>query len=176
MNKLIIVVDMLNGFANKGVLASNEVKKIIPFIEKYLAINKQTDNLFVCDAHNIDDIEMEIYPPHCLINTEESEIVKELKPFAKKILFKNSTNAFHNIKKDNNLLKYDVYEIVGCCTDICVLQLAITLKTYFNEKKINKKVSVLSNLCATFDNPNHPAIKFHDYALKIMKLAGIDIK
>ncbi|WP_406616017.1 isochorismatase family cysteine hydrolase [Mycoplasmopsis hyopharyngis] len=176
MKKLILVVDMLNGFAKEGNLASENVKKIIEPIEKYLLKNKNEENIFICDSHYADDIEMQVYPLHCLKNSGEDEIVEELKPYAKLIVLKNSTNSFHILNKKITLTNYDQFEIVGCCTDICILQLAISLKTFFNENKINKNVIVYDELTSTYDGPNHNAKEYHKFALEIMKQTGIIIK
>lgn len=175
MKKLIIVVDMLNGFAKKGPLASDLVKNIIPNIKSFLEKNVDEDNLFLCDSHSKDDIEMKQYPLHCLANTEESNIVDELKPFVKKIVLKNTTNGFHHIDQDL-INQYEQIEITGCCTDICVLQLAISLKTYFNKFLTDKKIVVFEDLVATFDANGHSANEYHSFALSLMKNAGIEIK
>ena len=45
----------------------------------------------------------------------------------------------HPALKDSEI---DAYIITGCCSDICVLQFALTLKTYLNAQNIDKKVIV----------------------------------
>lgn len=175
MKKIIFVVDMLNGFVKEGSLASKNIAKIVPKQVSFLNKNKNIDNLFICDSHRKDDIEMQVYPLHCLKGTDEAQIIDELMPFVKSIMPKNSTNAFHNLK-NLNYENYDEYEIIGCCTDICILQLALSLKTYFNEKKQNKKVIVYKNLVSTFDAPNHKASTYHKMAISIMEQSGIIIK
>ena len=84
MKKLICVIDMLNGFTKLGPLSSDLIKNIIPNIENYLNVNKKINNLFICDSHSKNDIEMKQYPLHCLMHTEEAEIVSELLPYVKK--------------------------------------------------------------------------------------------
>jgi len=175
MKKVICVIDMLNGFTKIGPLSSDLIKNIIPNIENYLNINKKINNLFICDSHSKNDIEMKQYPLHCLVQTEEAEIVSELLPYVKKIVFKNTTNAFHHIDI-NEISKYDSIEIVGCCTDICVLQFAISLKTYFNKILVDKEIIVYEDLVTTFDSDDHNANKYHSFALSLMKEAGIVIK
>ncbi|ADN68988.1 cysteine hydrolase family protein [Mycoplasmopsis fermentans] len=175
MKKIICVIDMLEGFCNEGALASPIVKKIIPNIEKVLKDNKKEDNLFICDSHNTFDLEMKQYPLHCLKDTKEAEIVKELKPYVKSVLEKNSTNAFHLFDK-KLIEKYDQFVLTGCCTDICVLQFALSLKTYLNENRIDKKVIVLKDAVATFDAPGHNAQQFHNFTLNLMANAGIEIQ
>ncbi|MFV8473002.1 cysteine hydrolase family protein, partial [Mycoplasma sp. SH20] len=93
--KLLIVVDMLNGFAYKGALASSNVAKIIPTIANI--VQEFDHNLFVCDHHSAEDLEMKFYPIHCLANDVESEIVAPLVPYVQEIVYKNTTNAFWDI-------------------------------------------------------------------------------
>lgn len=174
LNK-IFVVDMVNGFALKGNLYSKNIENIIEPIANFLEKNNGSSITFLCDSHEQDDIEMNEYPLHCLKNTIESEVVNKLTKYAKNIVYKNCTNSFFFINKEE-LHNFEKIELVGCCTDICVLQLALTLKTYFNSLKINKDIIVYSDLVATFDNENHNAEEFNDFALKLMKNSGIKIK
>ena len=74
-----------------------------------------------------------------------------------KIVNKNSTNGFFalsNLDFNNT----DNIIIIGDCTDICVYQLAITLKSYFNQNNISKNIIVPMNLVDTYHVDNvHPA-------------------
>ncbi|WP_049342543.1 isochorismatase family cysteine hydrolase [Metamycoplasma hominis] len=174
--KAIFVVDMVNGFCKEGALYSNNIESIIVPIKNFLETQyKDNDIYFLNDAHSNDDIEMQSYPIHCLKNSKESQVVDELKKYAKNIIEKNSTNSFFALKKEI-LSKYDSFEIIGCCSDICILQFAITLKTYFNHLKQNKEIIVFKNLIATFNIPNHNSQEYHDFALNLMANAGIKIK
>ncbi|MGX9364291.1 isochorismatase family cysteine hydrolase [Mycoplasma sp. 1781] len=179
MNKIIFVIDMLNGFCNKGKMASIHINNLIPKIEKYLFKNKNEKMLFVCDSHKENDVEMQSYPLHCLEETWEAEIVDELKPYVTDVIKKNSTNAFFAFVKSgliDLIYKYDVFEILGCCTDICILQFALTLKTYLNFKGLDKEIIIYKELVDTFENENHSRKAYHDFALELMKNSGIKIK
>ncbi|MHA3828660.1 cysteine hydrolase family protein [Mycoplasma sp. Z1473D] len=171
--KLLIVVDMLNGFAYKGALASPNIAKIIPTIQSI--VQEFDNNLFVCDHHSIDDLEMKLYPIHCLANDPESEIVSELKPYVQEVVYKDTTNAFWDIPAKIWDL-YDEFYIVGCCTDICVLQLGVTLKTYLNKIHSDKKVIAFENAIATYDDEEHDANEYTLVGLRALKNAGVIIK
>ncbi|WP_369085903.1 isochorismatase family cysteine hydrolase [Metamycoplasma spumans] len=175
MKKIMFVIDMLNGFTKFGPLSSDKIKDIIPNIEKHLAKNQDIDNIFICDAHSEEDVEMKSYPVHCLKNSEEAEVVDELKPFIKKKIEKQSTNGFLVVPKEiwNS---YDEFEVVGCCSDICVLQFALSLKTYLNQNKLDKNVIVYKDMIATFDLENHNYIEFNNIGIKLMKNSGILVK
>ena len=173
--KLILIVDMLKGFIEIGLLSSPYIKKLVPKIKEFLQSEKEIDNIFVCDSHSIYDLEMKVYPAHCLKNTIESEIDNDLKPYAKQIVLKTTTNSFFELNL-KEIETYDTIEIVGCCTDICILQLALNLKTYFNKLNMDKQIVVFKDLVDTFDNKEHKRDEFHDFALKLMKNSGILIK
>ncbi|QNM93487.1 cysteine hydrolase [Mycoplasma sp. Pen4] len=170
---LVIVVDMLNGFIKHGPLASKNIGEIIPTIKN--VIENHDDTIFVSDHHSENDLEMKYYPEHCLAGTDESEIVDELKQFAHKIYYKNTTNAFWDLPS-SLWEQYNEFIIVGCCTDICILNLAITLKTFLNKINSDKQVIVLDDAVATFDTKEHPAKKAHLSALEIMKSSGVKIQ
>ncbi|MBK8554452.1 MAG: cysteine hydrolase [Lewinellaceae bacterium] len=97
-------------------------------------VTKDLDNLvlsggkaiFVCDSHNLTDPEInKPYPPHCLENSIESEIVDSLSSIAKDsiVLKKNTLSIFLNTKLERvlNNLRPDIIEVVGVCTEICIL-------------------------------------------------------
>ncbi|QKT05571.1 isochorismatase family cysteine hydrolase [Mycoplasma sp. OR1901] len=175
--KLTIVVDMLNGFAKFGALSSPLINDIIPNIKKIL--DKSENIIFLADAHSTDDLEMKSYPVHCLKGTPEAEIVDELSLYVdknkKNVVYKNTTNGFYEIRPDY-WDKFNSFEIVGCCTDICVLQLALSLRMWLNKINSDKEVSVIENSVATFDSEDHNAKEYHQNALNIMKNANIVIK
>ncbi|WP_027120360.1 isochorismatase family cysteine hydrolase [Mycoplasmopsis lipofaciens] len=175
MKKLIFVIDMINGFCTEGPLASNRINNIVKSIKQYLIKNIQHDNYFLCDAHDKLDLEMNSYPIHCLKNSSESEIIDELKPYCKNRIDKNTTNSFFAL--DTEIYNdYDEFEIVGCCTDICILQFVLSLKSYFNFKNIDKPIIVFQNLVSTFDSLSHSYDEYHSFALKLMKNANIEIR
>lgn len=175
MKRLVFVVDMVNGFVKFGAMADCKIAEIIPnIIEK---IKSCDDVHFLCDNHDANDLELSFgYPLHCLENSDESKIVEELKIFAnhKNVTFKKSTNAF--FKLDKKILDYfDEFIITGCCTDICVLQFALTLKAYLNEFNINKRVIVPANCVETFNAPTHNREYYNEIALNLIKNAGAEV-
>ncbi|MFV8473034.1 isochorismatase family protein, partial [Mycoplasma sp. SH20] len=71
---------------------------------------------------------------------------------------------------------YDEFYLVGCCTDICILQLGITLKTYLNKIHSDKNVIVYQDAVATYDSKEHNAKQYTEIGLKALKNAGVIIK
>lgn len=63
--------------------------------------------------------------------------------------------------------------ITGCCTDLCVLDLALPLVNYFDAFNRNTLVIVPENAVETYDAPNHCREKYNDIAFKLMKQEGV---
>ena len=172
MNNLVLVVDMIKGFVNEGALCDPDNKKLIPNIISLL--NHYKDNIFINDAHSDNSKEFKWFPKHCLKNSVEGEIVEELKPLAKEIVYKNSTNGFFSLNKAI-LNKYDNIVITGVCSDICILQVALTLNAYFNEINSPTNVIVVEDAINTYTLDGHDANEYNDIALKLMRNSNIKI-
>lgn len=149
----LFIVDMNNGFAKEGALSSPRVEKIIKPIADFSKVLSSKINTIVAftDTHDKNSVELKSYPSHCLRGDKESEVVEELLDIPNmEIIEKNSTNGFFamDIEKYKNL---DNFIVVGCCTDICVYQFVLTLKTYFNQHNLYKNIVVPINLVETYD-------------------------
>ena len=182
IEKLLINVDMVKGFAEKGAMADSYIKHIIPeHIRLMEKIQKENEGIAIIkDTHKENCAEFKKFPVHCLENTEEAELVEELKQFEEySIIYKkNSTstmfapNFIEDINKMKNLKEVI---IVGCCTDICVLNLAIPMQNYFDENNLNIKITVPKNAVETYNSPMHLREEYNEIDFKLMKQAGISI-
>jgi nicotinamidase-related amidase len=125
--KVLVVIDMLNGFCRPGYPLSlpgstERIEKYIASrIEKTLAEGGRV--IFLCDNHTLADPEIgNPYPPHCMNGTREAEIIDELKPLAEKsiILKKRTLSIFLNTGLDKLLKQFrpEEVEVTGVCTDI----------------------------------------------------------
>ncbi len=180
-NTLIIHVDIVNGFVKFGALSSEHVLNMLPNVvelnEKTLDYNK----VFILDSHDKNAEEFKTYPPHCIIGTKEDELVDELVKYTKgnTIIRKNSTNAIHVEELvhiiDNN--KYYNFIVIGDVTDICVMQFALALKTYKNEKNMESRVVVPYSMIDTFDNKalQHDRMLMNIFGLYNMIQSGIEV-
>ena len=125
--KVLIVIDMLNGFCRKGYplsLPDSTAEIEIYIASKIHQIHKEGGQVFfLCDNHSLTDPEIgNPYPPHCMKGSIEAEIIDELKPLAEKsmILKKNTLSIFLNTGLDKLLKKFKPteVEVTGVCTDI----------------------------------------------------------
>lgn len=177
-NTDLFIVDINNGFAKGGALYSPRIENLInPIVNFTKSVSKDIRSIIAfTDYHTKKSIELLSYPTHCIEDTIECEIVDELKSIDNiKIVKKNSTNGFFaldNLDFDNT----DNIIIVGDCTDICIYQLAITLKSYFNQNNINKHIIVPINLVDTYNIDNvHPAELLNIVFLNSMIQNGIKV-
>ena len=83
--EVLIVVDMVNGFAREGMLASPLVDAIVPNVVEYVEEAKKENRLiiFIKDTHDKDSVEFRRFgdEPHCLRGTREAQLVDELVPY-----------------------------------------------------------------------------------------------
>lgn len=183
MKKLLLVIDMINGFVKSGALADNYINNITPniikLIEKY--VQKGNDIISIQEGHNHNSKEFESFPKHCIIGTEEAKLIDELLPYEEKmkIIIKNSTSgfiteAFFDYIKQNEK-ELEEITLTGCCTDLCVMNFALPLKNYINEKDLDIKVKIYKNCVETYDTPLHNRDEYNEMAFKIMQQNGIEI-
>ncbi len=179
MKNLLVVVDMLNGFLNKGNLADKKMNKIVPNVVSLIENAKMFNFSIIAfkDVHNENDEEFKTYPPHCIKGTKECDLIPELKKFEKDmtIIEKNTTNGFNTAKFKSMIYKnfYDNIVVCGCCTDICVYNFVKSLNEYIKKFNIKTNIMVAKNAVDTFDMENHSATDVNNRYLFIMEKMGI---
>ncbi len=187
MEKALLVIDMVNGFAEKGYnhdMYCKNGESIKPRIKEVIDkfIDKNMLVVYCCDSHIEGDSELKKnggpWDYHCMNGTEESQIVKELPTegiytvkrgekiddkliLNKKVLRvdKGSYSAFFNTSLKDILDKNSVKElyISGLVTSVCVQH--TSADAFFNGYKIN----ILEDCCADMTKEKH------DNALEYMK-------
>lgn len=176
-----VIVDMINGFVREGALKSPRAEALIPEIVR---LSKACDRLKItkiafADCHSERSPEFDSYPVHCIGGTSESEIASEIKEVGGYILIpKNSTNGFleekfHKWLDQNRHI--DTFIVSGVCTDICVQQFSITLKTWFNAMNRKSRVIVPVNTVDTYDLGVHDAELTNVMALYNMSINGVEL-
>lgn len=170
--KLLVVVDMQIDFVN-GSLGTPEAQAIVDNVVKKVQEEKENgcEIIFTMDTHGtnyLDTLEGKNLPvPHCIKDTEGWQIIPQLRSFAEeaRIIEKptfGSTLLAHLVVKGG----YDEIELVGLCTDICVLSNAMVMKASVPETPI----FVDSSCCAGVTPQSHKN------ALEAMKMCQIVIK
>ncbi|MCX4327609.1 MAG: cysteine hydrolase [Lachnospiraceae bacterium] len=167
MAKVLIVVDMQNDFVD-GALGTKEAEEIVPYVINKVksAINNNDGVIFTKDTHYsnyLDTAEGKNLPvEHCIKGSKGWEIIPGLNGYASRVIEKNT---FGSINLPEEVKNYDEIELIGLCTDICVISNALLLKAYFPEKNI----SVDSSCCAGVTPASH------NNALEAMKMCQIKI-
>ncbi len=177
----LVIVDMVNGFLTEGVLASPRSASVLPAVEALLRFAKENKipTAAFADCHEPDAIEFAAFPPHCIKGTSEAEIAPslcEIGGFAR--IEKNSTNGFLTDGFQAFLAAHPECErfvVCGVCTDICVMQFALSLKTHGNQNNRKLEVLVPVNTVETYDAPGHSGDLMQAMALQMMAQAGITL-
>lgn len=166
---VLIVVDMQNDFVF-GSLGNEECQKIIPLISQRIAQYKaaEKDVVFTRDTHFGDYFETQegkkLPVEHCVKDSDGWQIIDSLKEQATTIIDKPSFGSFalasYCIGK-----RYTGIELVGVCTDICVISNAIILKTALPESTV-----AVNSLCTA-----GTSIRAASSAISSMKKCQIDI-
>lgn len=180
--RVLIVVDMVNGFVYNGPLHDIECSKIIPrqkeIIDDYL------DNgdlvVFIKDTHTKDSTEFSRMPIHCLENTNESELVPELREYVGRdnviTINKNST-SFNEAPEFRelitNLVNLKRVDEIGVCTDICDFNGIMGLANRLNQENRDVSIYVHEDAIATFNETERS--EYVDAAKLLMKQQGINI-
>ncbi|PKM94279.1 MAG: cysteine hydrolase [Firmicutes bacterium HGW-Firmicutes-1] len=176
-----VMIDMVNGFTREGALKSSRIEAIIP---ELATLSRKCDDLGIvkiafADQHSKSSPEFEAYPEHCLLGTNEIEIVEEIKAVAGyQLIYKNSTNGFLEEEFQQWLSDHDQIDhfiITGDCTDICIQQFAITLKTWFNKQDKKSRIIVPIHVVDTYDLDIHNGDLMQVMALYNMMGNGIEI-
>lgn len=170
--KLLIVVDMQTDFVD-GALGTPEAQAIVENVVKKVSEEKEagTEIVFTMDTHETNYLEtMEgknLPVEHCIKETEGWKLIPRLRPLAEdcKIIEKptfGSTKLAHLVA--NGI--YDEIELIGLCTDICVISNALLAKASVPETPI----SIIASCCAGVTPQSHIN------ALEAMKMCQIMIK
>ena len=174
MKKILIVVDMQKDFVD-GSLGSDEAVAIVENVTEKIR-NFDGDIIVTYDTHGENYMETHegknLPVPHCIKNTDgwklDSKVQKALENRNFKTIEKptfGSTKLIEYINDNYNPDKTEI-ELIGLCTDICVVSNALILKARLPEVKI----SVDSSCCAGVTPESHEA------ALKTMQSCQIEVK
>ena len=179
--KALIVVDMQNDFID-GSLGTAEAVSIIDSVVKRISDSKGELVLFTQDTHQSDYLDTpegkKLPVIHCIENTEGWQVNDSIRN-----AWRNNKDTIKIPELPENTFKKSVFgsvdlvaflksrtseiseiEILGLCTDICVVSNALMIKNTMPDVKI----SVNAECCAGVSPQSHQE------ALNVMKLCHID--
>ena len=178
---VLVVIDMVNGFINEGLLISSRVAAIAPEVINIVKNCKEIGIPVVAfvDSHPEKCPEFEVYGVHCQEGSRECEIIDELKAIGGYIVIKkSSSNGFLEPKFQQWLKSHPSitdYVVIGGCTDICILQFCLTLKAHFNRLNRESQIVVPINAVDTYDFGLHQGDLSHIMALNNLSQNGIKV-
>ena len=163
MSNVVLVVDMVVGFMEPGrnLYCGDDSRRIIPRVKDLIDRERAggAEVFFICDTHDPDDLEFQMFPVHCIRGTDEAEVIPELRECEGDVIRKRRYSAFFETDLEQRLadLRPDKVIICGVCTDICVMH------TTSDARNRDYTVEVPTDCVASFD-PNA-----HAYALEHME-------
>ena len=168
MQKILIVVDMQVDFVN-GSLGTAEAQTIVPAaVEKVRG--HEGPVIFTRDTHGPDYLDTQegkkLPVEHCIEGTGGWQIIPELRQYAVDVVNKGtfgSTALAERLRAQAEGI--ESIEVIGLCTDICVVSNAMLLKAAFPEADL----AVCRSCCAGVTPARHEA------ALETMASCQIDV-
>ena len=165
MKKTLIVVDMQNDFIDMA-LGTPEAVAIVPAVKAKIEsyVNRGDEVIFTRDTHGEDYLSTpegkKLPVPHCIKGTKGWQIADGLYVEGCKIIDKPNFGWPH---WDEESL--EVVELVGLCTDICVVSNALIIKAMHPDAA----VTVDRSCCAGV------TVASHEAALNTMAMCQIEI-
>lgn len=171
--KILIVVDMQNDFID-GVLGTREAVAIVPHVKEKIEAYRAEKNtvIFTRDTHGEDYLQTQegrkLPVEHCIRGTRGWKISEKLDTADSQIIDKPSFGSYELVEKLAELDKQDTLEsveLVGLCTDICVISNAMLVKNRFPELQV-----IVDAACCAGVMP-----ETHMTALRAMDMCQIEI-
>ena len=174
---ILVVIDMQNDFIT-GSLGTKEAEAIVPNVINKIIEYKNNNGFIIAtqDTHQENYLETpegkKLPVKHCIYQTSgwqlEKHVDEAIGDYPSIVIFKGTfgTNKLvEGIKRVARYMKEVNIELIGLCTDICVISNAILLKTALPEANIKVDAS-----CCAGVTP-----ELHRAAFDVMKSCQIDI-
>ena len=173
--KVLIVVDMQKDFVD-GVLGTKEAQAIVPaVVEKIKSFDGTV--IYTRDTHQSDYMETQegkkLPVPHCMEGSEGWELIEpldKLKKQAGAVIYDKPT--FGSVALADDLKKeYDKgvikeVELIGVCTDICVVSNALLIKANMPELTVKLDASCCAGV----------TVEKHEAALETMRSCQVEVR
>ena len=167
--KLLVVVDMQRDFVD-GALGTREAQAILPRVRERIASARENGFTvaFTRDTHGTDYLTTQegrkLPVVHCVEQTAGWQLADGLAQ-VEDLVFDKPTFGSRALAEYAAKEQFEHIEVIGVCTDICVISNALLLKAFLPETEI----CVRSNCCAGVSPESH------ERALGAMAACQIDI-
>lgn len=180
--KILVVIDMQKDFTT-GVLGNEECRAVMPHVMRRIERARKEGWKIICtqDIHDKNYLSTgegrRLPVEHCIRGTEGAELITEIEELRTKwddyheVFLPESPlekNAFGSTELAKVLEKYqpEEIELIGVCTDICVISNAMILRSSYPDIEL----SVDASCCAGVTTASH------DTALNSMEACQISVK
>ena len=169
--KVLCVIDMQNDFID-GALGTKEAEAIVENVKAKIELYRKNGDtvIFTRDTHSEDYMNTQegknLPVPHCIKGSKGWEITSALDTLSDKIIDKPTFGSFELSEYIESLGMVEEIELIGLCTDICVISNTMILKAKFTETPIK----VDSSCCAGVTPESH------SNALTAMKMCQINVR
>ena len=173
--KVLIVVDMQKDFVD-GVLGTKEAQAIVPaVVEKIKSFDGTV--IYTRDTHQSDYMETQegkkLPVPHCMEGSEGWELIEPLDKLQKqagaaiydKPTF-GSVALADDLKKEYDKGVIKEVELIGVCTDICVVSNALLIKANMPELTVKLDASCCAGV----------TVEKHEAALETMRSCQVEVR
>lgn len=133
--KALLVIDMLRDFLEPdgALYCGDQAAGVIAPVRELLEAHRRAGSLiiFVSDSHAPDDLEFQLFPPHCVTGTPGSELLPGFATGPGEFLVrKHRYSALFGTELEDILHRAGVREVhlTGVCTSICVMETASDLR------------------------------------------------
>lgn len=172
MRKILVVIDMQKDFVD-GALGTKEAVAIVPSVVEKIKSYEPANVFATRDTHQENYMETQegknLPVPHCIEGTEGWEIDKDVAKVLEGAVIINKPTFGSTVLADEMMQiaqnEEIEIELIGLCTDICVVSNSLILKACMPEVKI----SVDSKCCAGVTPEKHEA------ALETMRSCQINV-
>ncbi len=168
--KVLCVIDMQKDFID-GALGTKEAVSIVENVKNKIDLYRKSGDrvIFTRDTHPENYLETaegkKLPVPHCIKGSDGWQISDLLEVKDSLVIDKVTFGSYDLSRAVAETKDLEEIEVVGLCTDICVISNALLLKARLPEVKI----SVDSSCCAGVTPDSH------ENALKSMAMCQIDI-
>jgi len=168
--KVLAVIDMQKDFID-GALGTKEAAAIVPAVRRKIDAAREAGTLvvFTRDTHREDYLSTQegknLPVRHCIVGTEGWQLSPALAAGTSPVFDKPGFGSAELVKFLSMLPKLESVELVGLCTDICVITNALMIKGALPELP----VTVDSACCAGVTPQSH------ETALSAMRMCQIKV-
>ncbi len=123
----LVVIDMLNDFISKDApLRVPDAEKIVPAVARRIEQARAAGDaiIYVCDGHDPDDAEFNLWPPHAVHGTPGATVIDALAPQPQDLVIrKQRFSGFYQSELEAALRELGIshLQVTGTVTNICVL-------------------------------------------------------